>query len=184
MYWKQMGKQNTEKTVEVAVNTAKKQGIKNLVIASNEGDTVFKVLEQKNIEKFNLICITHHSGFREAGKNEMDSDIREKLKKSGVKVYTGTHVLAGVDRSLRKKFGGLYPPEIMANTLRMFGQGTKVCVEISIMALDAGLIPYNKNIIAIGGTGRGADTAVIIRPGHSNNVFETKVIEILCRPIM
>jgi len=71
-------------------------------------------------------------------------------------------------RSLRKEYGGQYPPEIIANTLRMFGQGVKVCLEISIMALDAGLLPYGKEVVAIGGTGRGADTAVVLEPVMDN----------------
>lgn len=70
----------------------------------------------------------------------------------------------------------------MAEALRMLSQGVKVCVEISVMALDAGLIPYGKEIVAIGGTGGGADTACIVEPDHSNNVLETDVKEVLCRP--
>jgi hypothetical protein len=65
----------------------------------------------------------------------------------------------------------------------MLGQGLKVCVEISIMALDAGLVPYGKPVIAVGGSGSGADTAAIIVPEHSNNVFGLKVHEILCKPL-
>jgi hypothetical protein len=90
--------------------------------------------------------------------------------------------LAGVDRAVRLKFGGLYPAEIIAAALRMLGQGVKVCVEIAGMALDAGLIPYGEEIISVAGTGRGADTACVILPAHSNNFFETKVKEIICMP--
>ena len=43
----------------------------------------------------------------------------------------------------------------------MFSQGTKVAVEIAVMALDAGLIPW-RAVIAVGGSGRGADTAVVL----------------------
>ncbi|HHY20079.1 MAG TPA: hypothetical protein GX522_09280, partial [Firmicutes bacterium] len=83
---------------------------------------------------------------------------------------------------ISNKFGGTYPVEIMANTLRMLGQGVKVCVEISVMAQDAGLIPYGKEIIAIGGSDRGADTAVIIKPAHGSCIFDTWISEILCKP--
>ncbi|NLY83165.1 MAG: hypothetical protein GX084_00915, partial [Acholeplasmataceae bacterium] len=51
-----------------------------------------------------------------------------------------------------------------------------------VMALDAGLIPYGREIIAVGGSGRGADTAVIIVPAHSNHFFDTRVKEIICKP--
>ena len=50
------------------------------------------------------------------------------------------------------------------------------------MALDAGLIPHDKEIIVVAGSGRGADTAVIMHPAHANNILETKINEILCKP--
>ena len=182
MFWDKPGKENTEKTVELALDKTLDKDLEHLVVASNEGDTVFKLLENEGTEDINIVCVTHHVGFREDGFDEMSKETREELTAKGVQVYTGTHVLAGIDRTLRQQYGGLYPPEIVANTLRMLGQGVKVCVEIGIMALDAGLIPYGENVMAVGGTGRGADTAAVIRPGHSNNFFETKIVEIICRP--
>jgi hypothetical protein len=62
------------------------------------------------------------------------------------------------------------------------GEGTKVCVEITLMAADAGLIPVDKDIIAIGGTGRGADTALRIRPAHAAKFFELKIREVIAKP--
>jgi len=90
--------------------------------------------------------------------------------------------LSGAERSLSNKFGGVSPIEIMAYSLRMLGQGVKVCVEISTMALDGGMIPYGEDIIAIAGTGRGADTAITLRPAHGANILDTKIKEIICKP--
>jgi len=50
------------------------------------------------------------------------------------------------------------------------------------MALDAGLIPHGEDIVAIAGTGSGADTAIVIRPAHSRQFFETQVREIITKP--
>jgi hypothetical protein len=108
--------------------------------------------------------------------------VRQQLITSGIKVLTTTHVLSGAERGLSRKFGGTYPVEIMAHTLRMFGQGVKVCVEISVMALDAGLIPYGQPVIAVGGTGEGADTAVILTASHASSILETRIHEIICKP--
>jgi len=69
----------------------------------------------------------------------------------------------------------------VANALRMFSQGVKVCVEISAMAADAGLIPFS-DVIAIAGTGSGADTACLIRANSSNRFFKIKVKEIIAKP--
>jgi len=91
-------------------------------------------------------------------------------------------LFGGVGRAARLKHGGIYPDEIAAETLRMFGQGVKVAVEISVMALDSGLVPYGKKIIAVGGSGRGADAAIILTPSHAKTIFETRIHEILCKP--
>jgi len=179
--WEIAGPKNTISTLELAIKRAANENIPWLVIASNTGKTVREAL-RLGAASLSIVCVTHHVGFREPGDDEMPQAEREYLSNQGVKILTTTHVLAGIDRSVRNKFGGIYPPEIMANALRMLGQGVKVCVEISIMALDAGLIPFGERVIAVGGTSSGADTAAIILPAHSNNVFDLKVEEILCKP--
>lgn len=183
MMWETAGPENTAATLKTAITRATDEGVQWLVVASNTGATVRKALEL-GADDLSVVCVTHHVGFRGPGVDEMPEAERRYLSDRGVKILTTTHVLAGVDRSVRTKFGGIYPPEIMANALRMLGQGLKVCVEISIMALDAGLIPHGERIVAVGGSGAGADTAAIILPAHSNNVFDLKVQEVLCKPKM
>jgi hypothetical protein len=178
MYWKEKGPENTEHTAKLAVEKAHELQIKQIVVASNSGSTVKHFLD-KGLE---IVCVTHHVGFSAPGEDEMPAAVRQELAEKGVKILTTTHLLAGVDRALRIKFGGVYPAEIMAQTLRILGQGVKVCVEIAVMALDAGLIPYGKEIIAVAGSGTGADTALVITPAHSNSFFDTKIKEIICKP--
>ena len=101
---------------------------------------------------------------------------------TGIRVLAATHVLSGAERGISRKHGGVGPVELMADTLRMLGQGVKVCVEIAVMALDAGLIPHGEEIMAVAGSGRGADTAVIMHPAHANNILDTKINEIVCKP--
>ena len=86
------------------------------------------------------------------------------------------------ERAISTGFWGAYPLEIMAHTLRLFGQGTKVCVEASVMALDADAIPFGVPVVAIGGSHRGADTAAVITPSYSASVLNTVVNELLCKP--
>lgn len=178
MLWENKGKQNTEVTAEAAIKRAEFLGIKNIVVASNSGSTAELFLEKG----FNVICVSHQAGFKNPGENELEPAKRRQLQERGAQVLTTTHLLAGVDRALRLQWGGIYPAEIIAASLRMFGQGVKVCVEISGMALDAGLIPFAEEIVAIAGSGRGADTACVVLPAHSNHFFETVVKEIICMP--
>lgn len=180
MYFKNKGKENTKETIELAIKTAKERNIKNIVVASSTGYTLDFFKDTKDI---NIVCVAHAYGFMEPGKNDMDDKKISELKSKGIKVLTTTHALSGAERGISKKFGGISPVEIIANTLRMFGQGTKVCVEISTMALDSGLIPYNEPIIAIGGSAHGADTAMILKPEYSSAILDTKIQEFICKPL-
>jgi hypothetical protein len=100
----------------------------------------------------------------------------------GIKVLTTTHLMGGIERAIAREWGGLYPAAIVANTLRMFGQGSKVAVECAVMALDSGLIPYGEEVISLGGSGRGADTALVVRPSHAASFFKTAVLEVVTKP--
>ena len=181
MYFEKVGKENTSKTVELAINKAKELSVKYIVVATNTGETADYL---KGADGINVVCVTHAYGFKEPNVNELSDIKREALLKRGFKVCTAGHALSGAERGISNKFGGAYPIEIMANTLRMFGQGVKVCVEIATMAADAGFIPVSEPIIAIAGTGRGADTAVVMRGATSNHILDTKVDEIICKPIV
>jgi uncharacterized protein len=56
-----------------------------------------------------------------------------------------------------------------------------VAVEVAVMAADAGLVPTDREIIAIGGSGRGADAALVLKAAHMNNFFELEIREVLAK---
>ncbi|MCS7121794.1 MAG: hypothetical protein NZ895_04235 [Archaeoglobaceae archaeon] len=180
VYFDKPGKQNTDATLKLAVERARELGIKHLVVASSYGYTAKKALELIDGEK--LIVVTYHTGFFEEGKNTMDPETEKLLKSKGVTIVRQSHVLSSVERSFTRKFGGVSRVEAVAEALRsLFGQGLKVCIEITIMAADSGAIPIEE-VVAVGGTARGADTAVVIRPAHMNNFFDAEIREIICMP--
>ena len=81
---------------------------------------------------------------------------------------------------------GLYEsttPLVMANLLRCFCQGFKVCFEIVLMATDGGHVWSGEKVIAIAGTGRGSDTALVIQAASSQHLKKLRVSEILCKPL-
>jgi len=179
MYFEKPGKVNTEPTLEFGHRRGKELGLSEVVLATTKGDTAYKALEI--FQDFQITAVTYHSGFREPFKNEMPADVKNDLIQKGVNVVAATHALSGVERSLAKKFSGLYPVLLIADTLRLFGQGTKVAVEVSIMAADAGVLTGG-DIIAIGGTSRGADTALVLKPVNQSDFFDMRIKEILCKP--
>jgi len=75
-------------------------------------------------------------------------------------------------------YGGIYPHRMIGDTFKIFSQGTKVLFEDMIMASDSGLIPVNDWIVSAGGTGRGLDTAMVIKSVNSDHLFHTKIKKI------
>lgn len=183
MYFEKPGRHNTGETLEIALETAHREGIDTIVVSSCSGYTVEELLKL-GPSGVRIVCVTHVNGFLEPGTQEFPLEKRRELERKEVLFYTGTHVLSGGERGLSKRFGGVYPIEVVANALRMLGQGTKVCVECAVMALDGGLIEYMRPIISIGGTGRGADTALVMRTAHASNLLDCKIDRILCKPIL
>jgi len=178
MHWQSPGPDNTLHTIEAALEAARERKIRYIVVASSTGDTAVKLAGKAQ----NLVCVTYVNGFHEPGKITLLPENRVFLEQRGTSILSTTHVLSGAERGISWKFGGSNPVEIMAATLRMLGQGVKVCVEVAVMALDAGLIPYGQDVIAIAGSAKGADTAVIIRPAHAANILDTYISEIICKP--
>ena len=174
---------NTEATLKLAIQTAQERGM-DLVVATSKGNTACRAAElckEMGFER-QLVAVTCAYGHRGPNENGVSEETRILLQDQGVKVVTAAHALSGAERGISKVFGGVYPVEIMAATLRMFGQGTKVCVEVALMAADNGSIAFKKPVVVVGGTAGGADTACIIPPAYTACLLETKVNEILCKP--
>lgn len=177
------GPENTAEALSLAIDAAKSAGL-DIVVATTGGGTVPILLElaEKAGYTGRIVAVTHAFGSREKGKNLLDPAKMQEFRSKGVTVVTAAHALSGAERGLSKKYTGIYPVEIVANTLKMLGQGTKVCVEIAMMALDNGAIDYGKQVIAIGGSGRGADTVCRLTPEYTSDLLGTRIHEILCKP--
>jgi hypothetical protein len=180
VYFKEAGKQNTDTLLRLVKEYSEKANIKDVVVASTTGETGTKA--SRIFKGYNVIVVTHCFGFREPEKTELQEEHKREILANGAKIFTGTHALSSVERAIRKDFGTIQSLELIANTLRLMSEGTKVCVEITLMATDAGLIPVNRDIIAIAGTGRGADTALRIKPANASRFFDLKIREVIAKP--
>jgi hypothetical protein len=179
-YFEEAGNLNTEALLTIVREYAKREGIKDIVVASTTGNTGSQAAE--TFKGCNVVVVAHSYGFKEPGKNEMEQHCKKKILAHKAKIFAGTHALSSAERAVRKDFGTIQPLELIANVLRRMGQGTKVCVEITLMAADAGLIPVDRDIIAIAGTGSGADTALRICPANSAKFFDLKIREVIAKP--
>jgi hypothetical protein len=180
LYFEAPDQQNTEKTLRLALKRAKSLGIKDIIVASTKGET--GIMAAEIFKGHNLIVVTHSTGFREPDFQEMPQEKKEKIEKKGGRVLTCQHAFGGVNRAVRKKLETYELDEIIAYTLRTFCEGMKVAVEIVLMAADAGLIRTDKEAIAIAGTAKGADTALVVKPANAQTFFDLEIREILCKP--
>jgi hypothetical protein len=180
LYHAQTGKINTEKTLEVAARRADALDVQCVLVASTSGRT--GLMAVKLMTKRNVIVVTHSTGFTRPDYQQLLPDLREQIEAAGARILTCQHAFGGVGRAVRKKLGTYEVDEIMAFTLRTFGEGTKVAIEIALMAADAGLVSTQTPCVSIGGTGEGADTALVLVPAHAQNFFDLKVLEILVKP--
>ena len=179
-YFEKSGEENTNKVISLVKDRLKDSDIKYVAIASASGESAIKLANA--LEDVTIINVTHHAGFHGPNQLDISEDTRSKLKNMGVVTFVGSHALSGVGKGIAKQLGGLNPVEIVAQTYRTFSQGIKVCAEITIMLADAGLVPVGEEIIAIGGTGHGVDTAAVITPVNMTKVFDIKFHEIIAMP--
>jgi hypothetical protein len=180
VYFEKAGSQNTEAALNIAKKQAEKLGTKTIIVASTSGNTAAKAVE--TFGGFKVIVVSHTTGFKQPDLQEFTEENRKLVESKGVIILTTTHAFMGVSRAMRNKFNTMVIGDIIANVLRIFGEGMKVACEITMMAADSGLVRTDEEVIAIAGTDRGADTAIVLKPVHTHNFFNLKVKEILCKP--
>jgi hypothetical protein len=179
-YFHHPGPENTERVFQIAKTRAEQLRIQSIVVATTTGRTGVRASEACG--GYNLVVVTHSAGFKEPNGQELTDENRQAMQANGAHLLTCQHAFGGVGRAVRKKLQTYELEEIIAYTLRIFGEGMKVACEITLMAADAGLIRAGEPTIAIGGTGRGADTAIVVLPANAQTFFDLRVIEVLCKP--
>lgn len=180
-YFEEMGIVNTGDTLRIAKGRADETGLRTLLIASTFGHTIGKAFEVFDGGCYNFIVV---GGKRE----EFPDEVYQSL------VDGGHHALFNSDYDFSY-------PEMAWEILRRFCEGMKVCVEMTLIATDLGILAAGEKVIAIAGTGRygfeeggGADTAIVIEAVKSKDFFDfdvptlqskregRKIKEILCKP--
>jgi uncharacterized protein len=205
------GPVNTDETIEIIAQTAARYPF--IVVASITGDCAVRVAERVRGTK--VICVTCPQGMGweiENMQNGPFADIPElknirdqwaakrlkrvpmnitpenwaKLEKLNVAIVQGTIPFFGPSFSMRLHLGQVTSLDIMAKTLELFSTGTLVCLECVLMAVDAGVIPENKLVLAAAGTERGLDTVWVIQGSASANLFHptkgARFVELLAKP--
>ncbi len=175
VYFEEAGIDNTDKTLELAGERAGMRGIKKIVLASTRGKKKKKAAEAWAKLGVKIVVVPHQYGFM--GGQRFPAELVTQLNKKGHAVHFGTMLFH------TENFYGTNASRTMANLLRTFCQGMKVCVEIVLMATDGGHVAVGEEVVVVAGTGRGADTAVVATAAPSTRLIDLHITEIICKPL-
>lgn len=179
-YFEGPGAVNTRRTLEIVCRRSALPDISRIVIPTYTGKSA--LMAAKMIDPEKIVAVTTVYGFKKPNTQLMKEATRRRLLDMGMQVITAAHVFGGVGRSVRRKLGTYQVDEIIAYTLRIFGQGTKVAVEVALMAADAGCVRVDENIISTGGSSSGIDTALVLQPANASSFLDVKIREVICKP--
>ncbi len=174
VYFEQPGMENTEMTLKLALERAKARGIKKVVLASTRGEVAKQAAKLWAKSGIKIIAVPHQFGFMGM---KFPPELVKELESQGHVVHFST-MLFHTDHLY-----GMNTPTIMANLLRTFCQGMKVCVEILMMAVDGGKVDVGEQVVVVSGSGRGADTAVVAIAAPSTRLADLHITEIICKPL-
>ena len=179
VYFEKPGAENTAAVIDIVKAHAALIGVKRIVLASTRGETAKAFADAFQGSGIQLVVIPWQYGFAELylqGPQPFPEELVDQLRQSGHQVHFGTMLFHA------ESLYGSKVPGALANVLRVFGQGAKVCVEILMMATDGGCLAKGEKVIAVAGTSSGADTAVVATAAPSLALADLRVHKILCKP--
>jgi len=175
VYFEKPGASNTETTLRLAAKRAKARSITKIILASTRGETARLAAKTWADTGIKMVVVPHQYGFM-SPKQRFPDELVDELAKQGHSVHFGTMLFH------TERFYGIETPKVMADLLRTFCQGMKVCVEITFMAVDGGKVEPGEQVVVVSGTGRGADTAVVAIAAPSTRFTDFHITEIICKP--
>jgi uncharacterized protein len=175
VYFETVGEHNTAETIGLVKERATARGIKKVVLASTRGDTARAASAAFSGSDIQLVVVPHQYGFGQ--QQRFPQALVSELEQKGHHVHFGTMLFHTED------FYGSRAPRLMATLLRTFCQGIKVGVEITLMACDGGLVAPGEKVIAMAGSGLGADTAIVVTAAPTTRLVDLHIHEIVCKPL-
>jgi hypothetical protein len=181
-YFPGVGPDNTPACLDL-LEKAAGLGFRHIVAASTTGASGALAAQRLALAPdTNLVVVGHSVGFKGPNIDEFLPEHYDAIVSRGGQVLKATILTHSLETAIADQFKGSEPTLLIANTLRRFGQGLKVCCEIVMEAVDAGLIPEEEEVVAVGGTARGWDTVAIIKSAASKRFLKLSVLEIWAKP--
>jgi hypothetical protein len=94
----------------------------------------------------------------------------------------GHQVIWGVHLNAMSVFTGDHSARLVSEAYYRVSEGFKVACEIVLIATSQGYLQPGDQVLAIAGTHRGADTAIVASAGAITQFKDFEVHELLCKP--
>lgn len=178
-YFEKPGEGNTEATIEVVRIYLKGDNeALALIVASISGQTALKVKKELAEISIPIVCVTGSPSWQNYPQYKfplISETTRVELKKAGVLIVDS--VPSSMSDTIEfgfARYGFRSPTWIFIETLLAIGgYGLKTAVECVLMATDGGYVSPFKEVVAIAGTEKGVDTAIVMRSTFSSSVFSS-----------
>lgn len=189
-YFAEPGEGNTELVVEAVSKRVELGGVRQVVVASTSGETAAKFARSLK-SKAEVICVSEAPYRRERGEEWpcLDKKFRQELEKLGAVIIDRSPEIFHHSVLEQARFSDAFPERLVRETLYLFGQGMKVAVEVALIAVSCGYVAPFKDVIGVGGSGSGADTAILLRATYPACIFDRdpakrlEIKEIIAMPI-
>lgn len=175
-YFDEPGTQNTEDVLEAVVKYLNKIKMEYLIIASTSGKTALKFAEVLKVKKITVICVSEPPSRKIFGDQWpcINPKMKKKLEALGVVVIDRVPYKFHDSVLELAKWHVPIAEHIVGDTLAFVGgQGLKVAVEAMFMAVQAGYVEPDKDVIAVAGYGGGADTAIVVKTCFPETLFSS-----------
>lgn len=188
-YFDEPGEGNTMLVIEAVSRRLKTDGIREVIVASTSGETAVQFAQELQ-DKAELICVSEAPYWQELKKewSSLKQEYRRELEKRGVAIIDRAPYVFHSSVLEAARWHAVSPERLVRETLYFYGQGMKVAVEVALMAVSCGYVAPYKDVIAVGGSGKGADTAIVLRTTYPPSLFDKdpakrlEIKEILAMP--
>ena len=190
-YFNEPGEQNTGLVVEAVVRRLEAGGVTKVIVATTSGETGVKFAHSLR-GKAELVCVSEAPYRHEAWGEKwpcLQEGYKQELEQLGALIVDQAPYVFHSSILEKSMWGSLSPEQLVKETLYSFGQGLKVAVEVALIAVSCGYVPPHEDVIGVGGSGKGADTAIVLRATYPATMFtkepnkRLEIKEILAMPM-
>ena len=173
VYFEKHDKENTAEVIRLSKERAIARDITKIVLASTRADTAREFSKALSDTDIKLVVVAWQYGFKE--EQPFWLDLIPELEAQGHKVHFGTMLFHATELFGEERL------RLIASLLRTFGEGFKTAFEILLIATDSGKVTHGETVVVVGGSGAGADTAIVATAASSLKFHELHIQEIIAK---